>query len=424
MTAPQSELKVPLIVGVNHHSGGLSLRDRLFVEDAEVPSFLTRLRDAGLDQGMVVSTCDRIEIVSVSALPEKDAGTMIDVLAGHGGVAADDVRAASYRFERDAAVRHMFRVASSLDSVIIGEPQVLGQVKACHRMARELGMVSGDLEALMQASYGAAKKIRTETAIGERPVSIAAVAVGIARDVHGDLPSTVGLVMGAGDMGELIGRELMRAGMTRLMVIDAGRIGTQALADQLGAQHLPADVLASALAEADVIVSAVGGRDRPLRADMVRAALKVRRNRPQFIVDASLPSDVEPAVDRIDDAFLYDLGDLERLALEGQANRKLEAETAAGMIEGEVAAFLRGRQERSAAPALSAFRGHVAELRRQVLIEAGDDAERATHLLMQRLLHAPSVKLRELAANGQDIETFEQTLRDLFDISKDGDETP
>lgn len=423
MADDTGKARTPLVVGVNHQTGGLSLRDRLFVEDEDVPAFLTGLRETGINQAVVLSTCDRVEIVTVC----DTAGTMGDdlaaALARHGGMAQDEISPYLYRHSGVQAVRHMFRVASSLDSVVVGEPQVLGQVKACHRLARDAGMVSGDLEALMQAAYAVAKRARSETAIGERPVSIAAVAAGISRDVHGSLDAAHGLLLGTGDMGELIARELMRAGLGSLTVADVGNRSARTVAERLGAGHAPEGMLAAALVDADVIVTAVGGRGYVLLADMVRTALKARRYRPQFIVDASLPRDVEPAVDRIDDAFLYDLADLERLAVEGRVSRKGEAEAAEQIVAAETDAFVKGRRARSAVPILTALREHVDGLRRQALSEAGGDAEVATHLLMNRLLHTPSERLRELAASGEDVAAVEQMIRELFGIADDEDET-
>lgn len=412
--------RTPLVVGVNHRTGSLSLRDRLFVEDAMVPEFLERLRVQGVDQAVVLSTCDRVEVIASSTDADRDAAVIGEALSAHGDVSAEDMQAALSRLSGAEAVRHLFRVASSLDSVVVGEPQVLGQVKACHRLARDRGMVTGDLERLMQSAYGTAKKVRTETAIGERPVSIAAVAVGIAREVHGRLEDASALLLGAGDMGEVVAEELRRAGLAGLAICDYGRpVGE--LIERIGAHAVDENKLPSALADADIVITAVGGRRIALNADMVRLALKVRRSRPQFIVDTSLPRDVDTAVDRLDDAFLYDLADLERLAMEGQASRAFEAETAERIVMAQVDDFLKGDVDRSATPALSALRHHVQNLRENVLAEAGDDAAKATHLMMQRLLHAPSERLRVMAQSGEDIERVEKLIRDLFDMPEDGD---
>ena len=414
--------RTPLVVGVNHRTGSLSLRDRLFVEDAAVPDFLDRLRECGIDQAVVLSTCDRVEVIAASTDAERDCGAIGDAMRRHGDVAAEELDGAMLRLSGPEAVRHLFRVAASLDSVIVGEPQVLGQVKACHRLARDRGMVADDLERLMQSAYSAAKRVRTETAVGERPVSIAAVAVGIAREVHGRLEDVSALVLGVGDMGEVIAGELQRAGLGNLALCDYGR-PSRDVVERLGAYRVDEAGLPAALAESDIVITAVGGRRLVLTGDMVRLALQSRRSRPQFIVDASLPRDVETAVDRLDDAFLYDLADLERLAMEGQASRSFEAENAERIVIAEVDGYLKGRIDRTAAPALNVLRRHVMALRDSALEEARGDAEKATHLLMQRLLHTPSERLRAMAQSGEDMERVERMIRDLFDISDDGDNT-
>ncbi|MEX0695539.1 MAG: glutamyl-tRNA reductase [Rhodospirillales bacterium] len=413
--------RIPLIVGAHHRTGSLTLRDRLFVEDADVPAFLARLRERGIEQAVVLSTCDRVEVLTVSGNTETDTGVLGEVLGTHAGLPVQELSSSLVSLKEAEAVRHLFRVAASLESVVVGEPQILGQLKACHRLARDQGMASGDLESLMQAAYGAAKRVRSETAIGERPVSIAAVAIGIAREVHGQLENATAALLGNGDMGEVIAGELLRAGLGRLTVCDIDTRSGIDVAERLGVPHAGEGALAEMLSAADIVITAAGGRRLVLNADMVRAALKSRRSRPQFIVDAGLPRDVDTAVDRLDDAFLYDLADLERLALEGRANRSFEAEAADRIIAVEVDAFLKGRIERTATPALAALRSHVASLREQVLLEAGNDAERATHMLMQRLLHTPSERLRAMTHANEDIEAAEHLIRELFGITENGE---
>lgn len=413
--------RIPLIVGVHHRTGSLTVRDRLFVEDADVPTFLATLKERGIDQAVVLSTCDRVEVLTVSGNIEMDAAVLGDVLGAHAGLPIQELSPSLVSLKEAEAVRHLFRVAASLESVVVGEPQILGQIKACHRLARDQGMASGDLETLMQAAYGAAKRVRSETAIGERPVSIAAVAIGIAREVHGQLENAAAVLLGNGDMGEVIAGELLRAGLGRLTVCDIGARSGIDIAERLGVSHADESALAEMLSAADIVITAADGRRIVLNADMVRTALKSRRSRPQFIVDAGLPRDVDTAVDRLDDAFLYDLADLERLALEGRTNRSFEAEAADRIIAVEVDTFLKGRIERTATPALAALRGHVAMLREQVLKEAGNDAERATHMLAQRLLHTPSERLRAMAHANEDIEAAERLIRTLFDITDNGE---
>lgn len=420
MMAGKATSKSFLIVGANHRSAGVTLRDRMFVDDDAMPLFLSTLREAQIGQGMVLSTCDRVEVMIFSDDVNQDFDAIKKVMSEYADLTANEVTSL-VATKDDEAIRYLFRIASSLESVVVGEPQILGQVKACHRLARNEDMIGPELEGLLQAAYTSAKRVRTETAIGERPVSIATVAVGVARDVHGRLENANALIVGRGDMGEVIGGELIRANIGSLSVVDIGSRSSSMLATQLRAKHVAENDLSKALADADIVVTAVGGRSIALSVDMVRTALKTRRFRPQFIVDAGLPGDVEPSVDRLDDAFLYDLQDLERLATEGLESRVTEADAAAFIVREEVVRYGQDRQARKAAPALSALRAHVSSLRDQALLDAGGDAERATHMLMQRLLHSPSERLRTKAAAGENIEIAEDLIRDLFGITEGED---
>ena len=303
----------PVIVGANHKSSGLMLRDRLFVEDGAVPEFLDRLRQAGLTQALVLSTCDRVEVQAIDPGGGEAPDLIARALADHAEMAPGEIDGQLYTLWDDVAVRHVFTVAASLDSQIVGEPQVLGQVKACHRLARDAGMTGSALEAILQAAYSAAKRVRNETAIGERPVSISAAAVQIAREVHGDLDRCTALLIGAGDMGEMVARDLISAGLSQLTVTHPTEKRAEGVARALDAHVAAYDTLSVLLAEADIVLAAVGRRRHLLTGDMVTAALGTRRQKPVFIIDAAIPGDVEPAVNRIDAAFLYDLGDLEEI---------------------------------------------------------------------------------------------------------------
>ncbi len=408
----------PIVIGANHRSSSLALRDALFVDDAAQLAFLERLRAAGLSQAAAVSTCDRVEIVTIHHEPAEATARIAELLAERAGVATADLAAQLYTLVGPEAVRHCFAVAASLDSLVIGEPHVLGQVKAVHRFARDAGMSGSELEALLQAAYGAAKRVRSETSIGEGPVSIAAAAVQFARDLHGDLSRCEALLIGGGDMGELVAESLLEAGVARL-VVTAPRAGrAEALARELDCHAAAFADLAALLPQADIVLTCVGSREIVLDQHHLQAALKRRRRKPIFVVDAGIPGDVDPAVDRVDGAFLYDLADLERVALEGRAGREAAARAAWKIVEEEVAAFLRGRAARVAVPAIVALRQRFEAEREAALKEAGGDADKATRLLVNRLLHDPSEAMKGIAAGGgiaaPEWQAVEQALIRLF----------
>ena len=402
------------VVGANHRSASLSLRDQLFVDDAGAAAFLQDLKGRGLHEALVLSTCDRVEVWASHVQPDDVQTQVAEALALRTGVPAAALAGQLYRHDGAAAVRHCFAVTASLDSLVIGEPHVLGQVKAAHRLARDAGTCGAEVDAVLQAAFAAAKRIRSDTRIGEGPVSIAAAAVQMARDLHGDLSRSTALLVGAADMGELVAESLLAAGIDRLLVTAPRASRAEAVANSLNGNVIGFDMLREALADADVVVCSVGTRAITVTAEMIAAALKKRRRKPIFIVDAGIPGDVEPAVNRVDGAFLYDLADLERVALEGRSSREQAARAAWGVLEDEVGAFLKGRAARVAVPAIVALRQRCDELRDAVLAENPSNAEEATRLLLARLLHAPSEEMKAAAAEGPQWLVMEKTLRQLF----------
>jgi glutamyl-tRNA reductase len=400
-----------LVVGANHRTAPLSLRDTLFVDDLAQPDFL---KDLSLPQAVAVSTCDRVEIWTVCADPERAEPHIVETLARRGGLPGEAIRGQVYSLFDAAAIRHCFAVTASLDSLVIGEPQVLGQVKACHRLSRDAGFNGPELDGLLAAAYGAAKRVRSETPVAERPVSIASAAVQLAKDLHGDLSGCTALLIGAGDMGELVAEHLLAGGISRL-VITAPRISrAEALAERLRCHAAPFEKLPSSLPEADILVTAVGGRQTVLSSEQVTFALRQRRRKPIFLVDTAVPGDIEPAVNRIDGAFLYDLNDLERLAMEGRASREQAAASGYAIIDAAVEDYLRGKAERIAVPAIVLLREHFEKLRMQAISESGGDAEKATRLLVNRLLHDPSEMMRLMAGGETGWPAAEGLLKKLF----------
>ena len=388
------------VIGSNHRLWTAAVRDRLFTEPTEVPALLERLRESGLAEAVWLATCDRTEIIGIApggALGAAELAEATAVLAERAGLPPGGA-GQLFTLTGAEAVRHVFAVTASLESQVVGEPQVPGQVKAAYRQSVAAGMAGSELDALMRASFAVAKRIRTETSISERPTSIAAAAVVVARDLHGDLGKRQGLLIGLGDMGLLMVEGLRAAGLGGLTLTTPVDSRAEAAARRLDCHHAPFADLANSLVGADVVVTAVGIGRTILTSTMVEAAARRRRRRPVFIIDAALPTDVEPGVAEIDAAFVYDLADLERVALQGRVSREAAAAAAWEMIGSAVASFLSERAERAAVPAVVALRGHFEAARREVLAEGALGAEEATRRLVNRLLHHPSEALRRLAA--------------------------
>ncbi len=415
-----------VIVGVSHRTWTGAVRDALSAEPAEVPGLLEHLRTAGLGQAVWLGTCDRVEVVAADPDPPAAAVAVVGVLATRAGVPVPELAEYVRTLTGPAAVRHLFAVAASLDSQVVGEPEVLGQVKTAYRQAGAVGMVGSELDAAMQAAFAVAKRVRAETGLAEGPTSIAAAAVDIARDLHGDLGRRKGLLIGLGDMGQLMVQQLLAAGLGGLTVMTPVDARAERAARRLGCHYAPFATLDTGLGGADIVVTAVGLGRYIVNAESAAAALR-RRRQPVFIIDAALPADVEPSVGEMEVAFVYDLGDLERVALRGRGSREAAAKAAWLLVDQAVAGFCRERAERLATPAVAALRHHFETARRRVLAEGGGfDAEEATRRLVNRLLHQPCEALRRLAgdtgADHAERAAAERLLRTLFALdSETGD---
>ncbi|HYD31143.1 MAG TPA: glutamyl-tRNA reductase, partial [Azospirillaceae bacterium] len=358
-----------IVVGANHKSCSGSLRERMATDEVEVPGVLATLKAQGFDQAVWLATCDRIEVQAVHGYPVEAELAAASIMAQRAGLPAADLEGQVYTLTGEAAVRHIFAVASSLDSQVVGEPHVLGQVKTAHRLAASAGLSGPDLEAVLQAAYAVAKRVRSETAIAEGPTSIAAAAVQIARDLFGEIRKCTALLVGLGDMGTLMVDQLRETGLSRLTVTATIDRRAEAAARRLDAHHAPFAELDAALATADIVVTAGGLGRYILSPPQVEAALKRRRRRPIFFIDAAIPADVDPAVGKLDGAFVYDLSDLERFALEGRVSREAAMVQAWSMVDEGVAAFVRSRAERAAVPAVVSLRAHFEAERRRILTE-------------------------------------------------------
>jgi glutamyl-tRNA reductase len=401
------------MVGVSYRGCVDELRDRLYLTEDQLPSALAALRPPVAEEALIVSTCDRIQLFARFGADTEPAKVIAELLTRHSGLGADLIQPSVERLDGPAAVRHLFRIASSLDSRVVGEPQVLGQVKEAHRVARASGHIGATLEPVLQAAYEAAKRVRTETEVAEGPVSIAAAAEHAARELHGDLGACRAVLLGVGEMGVLLARHLARegrGGVRTLTVMDRNARRAEVIARDLGSHF---EVIAedeSDLPDADILISAVGSGRRTIAPEAVRALLRRRRRKPVLLVDLAVPNDVDPAVGRIDEAFLFDLDALERVALHGKARRDAAAVAGEAIVDAEVEGFLARETEREAVPAIRRLRDRFEAERQRLLSERpGASADELSRLLVGRLLHGPSTELRRMARDG-DLDAATETL--------------
>ncbi|MCZ4282152.1 glutamyl-tRNA reductase [Kiloniella laminariae] len=424
---PLIEQSAPLegltVIGVNARTAGRRLRDRLFVEEPDYESVLKELKADGRNGVVLIATCERFDfLLSKGADADQDYYTAL--IAGEAGLEQEFLRKQCYCHRGLDALRHIFAVAASLDSLVVGEPQILGQVKDCVRRAQTLELLDPLLDGIIQASLAAAKRVRSETTIAQQPISLASSALQVARGVHGDLGRCSLLLTGSGEVGELLCSEFLSAGIKKLLIAHprAGRSETAVF--RLGGEARAWGELEEALEQSDIIISAVGGGDSLFTRDLVERALKKRKRKPLFLIDTTPSSEVEKEVNNLDGAFSYDLLDLENVARQGKAHREAAMMAAWKVLGQEMQFFLRKKAERQAVPGISLVRQHFESLRTQVLAECGDDAEIATRLLINRLLHNPLAVLKETASENPDAQKIlDQALCRLFRLESPGGES-
>ncbi|GMU42289.1 MAG: glutamyl-tRNA reductase [Xanthomonadales bacterium] len=400
-----------LALGINHTSAPVALRERVAFAPERTPQALRDLRALpGVDAAAILSTCNRTELY-VDHAPGADRDAF-DWLQRFHGLRATELEAASYRYQDAQAVRHVFRVATGLDSLVVGEPQILGQLKRAYRLAQDARTLSGPLEQLLQRSFAVAKTVRTETRLGASAVSLAYAAVRLAGQVFDELPKRQALLVGAGETIELVARHLHGAGVRRLLVVNRTLERAQALADRVGGQAARLSELNPLLADCDILVAAAGGNDPVVRSEAVRRAFAGRRRRPLFAVDLGVPRNIESGVGALDDVYLYTVDDLRNVVEEGLRGRREAAVQAESMVSLHVEEFMTWWRERSSTNAIVAMRGRAEKARDQVLeralrrIRHGESPEQTlaflAHTLTNRLLHRPTVGLRSAAALGDE----------------------
>ena len=410
-----------VLVGVSHRTAPLEVREALAFPKERMAEALQRAREeADLDEAMILSTCNRVEVygrprAAAGGDTSNEAVSMVETfLAGFHGRSPGALGDAAYRLAGAEAIRHAFRVAASLESMVVGEPQILGQVKEAYQAAEAAGTLGGTLNALRNRSLAAAKRARTETGIGHNAVSIAHVAVELARKIFGDLRDKNVLLVGAGKMSELAARTLVRSG-ARATVL-GGRTFARAaeLAAALGGRAAPLEELRAELATADIVISGTGAPGIVIRHEDVvaaRRARKGRHHRPLFLIDIAVPRDIEASVAKLGGVFLYDLDDLRAVAEANLRERMKEASAAEALIDREVHLFLDWFKARDAVPLVVALRQRAEDIRRAEiekarrrmgpLTAAQEEAlEAATTAIVNKLLHSPTVHLKESAQNG------------------------
>jgi len=397
-----------LVVGLNHRAAPVEVREALAFAKDTIADDLRRLCETtAVPEAVILSTCNRVEAWAIA-----DAARLDDVssfLLAHGRRPATDV-SLLYRLAGEEAVRHAFRVPSGLDSLVVGEPQILGQVKAAYRAAEEAGTLGPRLAALRNRALAAAKRVRTETGIGRHAVSVSHVAVELALKIFGQVRGVHVMVVGAGKMSGLAARRLAREG-AQLTVVGRTEARASELAAALGGRALPFDRMAAELATTDVVLTGTAAPTTIIHVAEVAAAARARQGRPLFLIDIALPRDVDPAVRDVPGVFLYDLDDLHGVAASNLRERQREATSAEKLVEEEVRRHLADERARAAVPSVTELRRRAEAIRRAEIEKARrhmgpltPEQERALEAvstaIVNKLLHAPTVCLKDVARQG------------------------
>ena len=395
-------------VGLNHKTAPIEVRERVAVaQDAVADELRAMLAHAGVREAVLLATCNRVEWTVATHAPEQAAAVLHEWFAHRAGRPLSEMLPHLYTLHDDKAARHLFRVAAGLDSLVLGEPQILGQVKAAYEAAHEAGAVGHVLHRLYQSAFAAAKRARSETEIGRHPVSVASCAVDLARRMFGELAGKTVLLVGAGEMAELAATHLRAAGAEELWIANRTLARAEALARRFGGHALALDELDRYLDGADIVIASTGAVHYVITPDLVQQAMARREpGRPLFIVDIAAPRDVDPRVADLDDVYVFDIDDLEQVAASNRKAREAAAREAEALLDEEVRAFVRWLKGLEAVPIIRALQMRMqealeAELARAKYLKGLDaDAQAAARRFgeaaIKKLMHPVLVSLKHL----------------------------
>jgi glutamyl-tRNA reductase len=353
------------ITGVNHKSAPVEVRERLaFDDDALSEALLALKARPGFCEGMILSTCNRVEVALTCEEDSKAASVAVDqFLADTRHVQREWVTPYLYRFEDSDAIRHLFRVAASLDSMVIGEPQILGQLKSAYSLAKEHGAVSGFMDALLTRAFSVAKRVRSETDIGANAVSISYAAVELAREIFGSLEGKKIMIVGAGKMSELAARHLRRSGAGQILVTNRTQERALEMVELFDGKLVDYTRFLSALPEVDIVISSSAAPHYIIVRDDMKKVLEARRNRPMFLIDIAVPRNIEPTVNELDNVFLYDIDDLQKVIETNLQGRMDSAEEAEAIVHEEVERMVARLKAREVAPTIVKLQDELERMR-------------------------------------------------------------
>jgi glutamyl-tRNA reductase len=406
-----------VLIGLNHKTASIAVREKIFAGCQEEKDILARLKSLnGVGEVLYLSTCNRIEIIASVEEHGKEVKDLRDFVATSGGLTPDEAANCFYEYRNEEAVRHIFRVASSLDSMVMGETQILGQVKDAYRQALAKYATGVVLNRLMHCSFRAAKRVRTETAIAVNPVSVSYAAVELAKKIFGSLDGKRILLIGAGEMAELTGMHLISNGAESIIIANRTLAQAGLLAEKFHGEAVSLESLDAKLIEADIVISSTGAPDFIVTADILKRIHHRRKNRLLFLIDIAMPRDIEPAASSLENVYLYNIDDLQGIVDENINVRRKEAVKAEMIVEEEVTRYINWQKELESVPTIISLRSKTEEIIKAEMEKAAgwmqnfnkEDQERIDNLvnsIVNKVLHSPVAVLKEESSefNSRDI---------------------
>jgi glutamyl-tRNA reductase len=415
-----------LITGVSHKTAPVEIRERLAFPEHAIGGALSQLTTCdGITEAVILSTCNRVEIV-VSSEDRCDPAPLVESFLGETRRATEPLDPYLYRFEGRDAIQHLFRVASSLDSMVVGEPQILGQLKAAYAMAKTHGAVSGLLDAVISRAFSVAKRVRSETGIGQMAVSISYAAVELARKIFGTLEGRNVMLVGAGKMSELAARHLTRSGASHVFVTNRTHERALEMATLFNGTPIEYGRFLNLLPEMDIVITSSGAPHYILHKADMQHAIAVRRNRPVFVIDIAVPRNVEPSVNEVDNVFLYDIDDLQEVVNANLRERQKEAGRAEEIVTQEVERMLGRLKVQEVAPTIVSLQEQFEQIRAAeverirkklgpLTPEQVEAIEILTHSIVNKIAHVPISELRRRAGDPEGVHVID-AIRRVFHL--------
>lgn len=417
-----------VVTGISHKTAPLELREKLALDkDAALRVGRDLMAHAAACEAVALSTCNRTELYTYAHDSLAASQAAVARLAQEAGVPVAELEPAVYSHSGDAAIAHLFRVTASLDSMVVGEYQIVAQMKGAYQAACDGGCTSVVFNRLFRRALEVGKRVRSETAIGERPVSVSSAAVELALQVFGKFRDHVALLLGAGETSELTAKHLRAHGIERILVSNRTYAAAEELARRIGGRAVPFEDLEGHLGAADIVISSTAAPGYVVTRDTVERAMKHRRHRPLFFIDIAVPRDLDPKINRVDNAFLYDIDDLQRVVDENRHEREKEAAKAEHIVQDEIAEVRAWLRSLEVVPTIAGLRDSVERIRRAELERLGSrlgdltDEQRAqvemlTSSIVNKILHAPTVGMKEVAGRDE-CYLYVDAVRTLFGLN-------